>query len=345
MWLLAAGFSGSLLAACRGGGCGRDSGECFCPSSEAGRLATREYLSRNIPRYEKAIGLARSWLDGLTVDPLKLRAAGIKGKKKLVEMLDVYLRLHAIVPPEEKRALLERIKEIAAVTYEPGYHDMLEINDVHFKQDATSYLRAAYLMEWFGLDTSLYRKEIRRVHERLNEHMPTRGPNQQMAFHWYYKHFGLKEPFDLAKGFERGVIASRLDPYKFRANTQVYHLTHEVFVPYEFGEKLDADFFTTEDLAYLRHALDRLTVSYIMQRNPDLTAELVSCIRYLRLTDLAVYREGLDYLLDSQRPEGKWGNYEKYRKRHGNLVDQGWYLHTTAVVVDALTIAFHYREK
>ena len=345
IWLLPALFTGVALTACRAGGCSEDHSKCYCPSQKDGRLATKAYLSKNASRYQLAIERARLWLDELAVNPMELRAAGIKGKKKLVELLDAYLRLHKIASPEEKRVLIERIKEVVAVTYTPEYHNMLEINDKHFKQDATSYMRAAYLMERLGLNTKLYRKEIQKVHQRLNDHMNMRGSHQRMVFHWYYKHFGLEEPFDLSAGFMAGVITSRLNPYKFKTNTQVYDLTHEIFVPYEFGEKLDADFFTMEDLAYLRHALDRLTVRYIMKRDPDITAELVSCIRYLRMTDLPVYREGLEYLLSSQHAEGKWGDYERYRKRYGDLVDQGYYLHTTTVVVDALTIAFHYREK
>jgi hypothetical protein len=46
-------------------------------------------------------------------------------------------------------------------------------------------------MERLGLDTTLYREEIRKVHSRLNAHMPTRGPHQRRAFHWYYERFGL----------------------------------------------------------------------------------------------------------------------------------------------------------
>jgi hypothetical protein len=337
-------LSAGIAPRCRTDCSGQDTDKCRCPSLEDARLETQAYLARNSFRYNKAIARAKSWLDKLTVSPAKLRAAGIKGKKKLVELLDAYMRLHAIGSPDEKTSLKKRIKEVVSVTYTPEYHNMLSINDKHFKQDATSYLRAAYLMEKLGLDTSLYRKEIRKIHSRLNDHMKIRGSHQRMVFHRYYKHFGLEEPFDLAAGFKAGVIASRLDPYGFKKNTQVYNLTHEVFVPYDFGDKLDVDFFTKEDIEYLRHALARLTVHYIMKRNPDITAELISCIRYLRITDLPVYREGLEYLLKSQHPDGKWGSYERYRKRYGDFVNQGYYLHTTTVAIDALTIAFHYQE-
>lgn len=317
---------------------------CICPETDEGSSATDRFLADNAIRYRKALKTARAWLDKLKLDPAELRAANIKGKKKLVELLDTYVRLFGVATAQEKPALSERIKQIVAVTYTPGYHDLLLIGDKAFKQDATSYLRAAYLMDTLGLDTSLYRQEIRKIHQRLNDHMESRGPHQRMAFHWYYSHFGLKEPFDLASGFKSGIIASRLDPYRYRSVWDVYGLTHEVFVPYQYGEMLNANYFDADDRAYLRHTLNVLTSYYILKRDPDLVAELVSCLRYVKATDLPVYRDGLEFLLSSQLPDGKWGQYESFRKRYGDLVEQGWYLHTTAVAVDALTIAFHFND-
>jgi hypothetical protein len=310
--------------------------------SEAQR--TLAFLEQNTARYHAALLRARGWLDRLVVDPVELRKQGIKGKKKLVEIIDAYVRLRAIATPEEREPLSLRLRELAAITERPGYHDMLEVDDLTFKQDATSYLRAAFLLDRSGLDVGRYRVEIGRIQPRLDAHMHGRGSHQRMAFHDYYRHFGLKPPFDLASGFRAGVIASRKSPYEYKRTLDIYALTHEIFVPYEFGEKLDADFFSPDDKQYLRHALDRLTVAQIMVDNPDLVAELVSCLRYLHFTDLPVYREALDYLLKVQRPDGTWGDYERYRARLGSYVDQGYTLHTTVVAIDALSVAFHFRE-
>jgi len=328
------GSAGALAAAAT------DPCACCRPAEEA---RTARFLDENQGRYEAALARARRWLDALRVEPAELRQAGIKGKKKLVEQLDSYLRLYGVAQPAERAALAQRIKEVAAPTSRPEYHDLLQVGDEVFKQDATSYLRAAYLLEQVGLDTTLYRAEIAKIQPRLDGHMGRRGAHQRMAFHWYYKHFGLTEPFLLAEGFKLGVIAKRLDAYSYKQALQVYDLTHEIFVPYQFGEKLDADFFNEDEKIYLRKTLDRLTVRYIMIDDADLVSELVSCIRFLRFTDLPVYREALGYLLDAQRPEGKWGSYERMRQRLGDLVDQGYYLHTTAVAIDALTVAFHFR--
>jgi len=316
------------------------------------------FLNLNQERYRETLVRTRAWLDNLEVNPTDLRAHGIKGKKKLAELLDVYLRLSDLATADDKKALQERIRSITAVTTAataPGtpptpatvrYHDMLRITDQQFKEDSTSYLRVAFLMDRFGLDTTLYRQEIQKVLPRLNNHMKYRGSDQRMAFHLYYKHFGLEEPFPLQAAYQTGVIASRHDSAWFKQNKmEMYSLTHEIFAPYEFGEKLDADFFSEPDKAYLRPLLADLTAYGIGLDDTDITAELTSCLRYLHFTDMPIYQESLQYLLKSQRPEGKWGNYEQHRGYYGDYVNQAFYLHTTLVVVDALTTAFHYRER
>jgi len=310
------------------------------------------FLNLNQARYRAALVRTRSWLDTLEVNPTDLRAHGIKGKKKLAELLDVYLRLYDLAAADDKQALLERIRGITALTAvttappAPGYHDMLRVTDQQFKEDSTSYLRVAFLMDRFGLDTKLYRQEILKILPRLNTQMKYRGSDQRMAFHLYYKHFGLEEPFPLQAAYQTGVISSRHDPAWFKQNKmEMYNLTHEIFVPYEFGEKLDADFFAAPDKAYLCSLLADLTAYGIGLDDADITAELTSCLRYLHFTDLPVYQASLQYLLKSQRPDGKWGDYEQHRGYYGDYVNHAFYLHTTLVVVDALTTAFHYRER
>lgn len=304
------------------------------------------FLDLNQARCRSALDRARSWLDTLEINPIDLRAHGIKGKKKLAELLDVYLRLHDLVSAGDRANLRSRIQRIAAITATPGYHDMLRVTDQQFKEDATSYLRVAFLMDRFGLDTRLYRQEILRVLPRLNAHMQYRGADQRMAFHLYYAHFGLAEPFFLQSAYQTGVIAARRDLAWLKRNKMgIYSLTHEIFVPYEFGAKLDADFFTESDKIYLRPLLADLTAYTIGMDDADLTAELTACLRYLHFTGLPVYQAALEYLLKSQWPDGKWGRYEPQRAYYGNYVNQAFYLHTTLVAVDALTTAFYYRER
>lgn len=311
--------------------------------STNGFQQTQAFLKENRQRYEATTARARQWLDRLVVNPIELRAHGIKGKKKLAEILDSYARFYSVAKPEDKQNIMTRVKALCAVTSRTNYHDMLTINDLEFKQDATSYLRVAYLMERLGLDTKFYRTQIQKVHPRLNEHMASRGVDQRMAFHWYYGHFGLKEPFPLESAFQTGLTASRKPMDWFKQNPmEAYNLTHEVFVPYKFGEDLSADFFTSGDKTYLRGIMENIIPWYIQEKEVDLLAEFILCAAYLKVTDLPAYREGLSFLLESQNANGSWGQYEQHRPAMGGYVDQGLYLHTTMVALDALIIAFEF---
>jgi len=296
-------------------------------------------------RYEPAVKKARQWLDQLKVDPFELRAHNIKGKKKLAEILDTYFRLYSVAGPEDKQNILARAKALTAITGQTNYHDMLIINDLEFKQDATSYLRVAYLMERFGLDTKFYREQIWKILPRLNSHMPGRGVDQRMAFHWYYEHFGLKEPFPLESAFQTGLISSRKPVEWYQKDPmEAYNLTHEVFVPYKFGEDLNVNFFSSADKAYLRGTMEQLVPWCIQRRDLDLLAEFILCIVYLKMTDLPAFGDGIKFLLESQNANGSWGEYEQYRVSMGDYVDQGLYLHTTMVALDALVMAFEFRK-
>ncbi len=73
---------------------------------------------------------------------------------------------------------------------------------------------------------------------------------------------------------------------------------------------------------------------------PDLVAELAACLRYLRFTGDPEYAAALGYLLDAQNADGSWGSYEPARARLGELVKQGFYLHTTMVAIEALSLGF-----
>jgi hypothetical protein len=297
------------------------------------------FLEALRPDYNSAMARARTWLDGLRVDPFELRGVGIKGKKKLVEQLDAYYRLWQVAPPEESAELLARVREVVAVTYEDRYHDMAAISDRWFKQDATSYLRAAVLMERLGLDTDRYRDEIEKIHGRLNDHMVTRGPFQRRVFHWYYAHFGLAEPFPLEHALEAGVIARRLDPTEM-TNLEVYALTHEVYALYEYGDRLDVGAFDDASRVYLRTTIGELMQRYIARADADLAGELLECLHYLRMQDSPTYADAVRFLLASQNSNGSWGTYVRQEERLGEYVNHGFRLHTTLVAIGALTAVF-----
>ena len=107
-------------------------------------------------------------METLDVNPIKLREdMGIKGKKKFVELLDIYLVLYQTASDEKNRsAYKNKVEELTQVTYDKEYHDMNEINETQFRQDSTSYLRAWYIMSQFGLNTTHYENEIEKVIRR-----------------------------------------------------------------------------------------------------------------------------------------------------------------------------------
>jgi hypothetical protein len=70
-------------------------GEASRRRSEPAATSAHEINAAEYRRndYSRARAAARAWLDALDVDPVELSRHGIKGKKKLAEILDCYLAL------------------------------------------------------------------------------------------------------------------------------------------------------------------------------------------------------------------------------------------------------------
>jgi len=300
---------------------------------------TAQFIKKNRPKYDTVIKKVEAYLDTFSIDPMALRKQGTKGRKKLVELLDAYVALHRHAKGQRKALMLERFRKAAAVTGRADYHDMATVGDRQFKQDATSYMRACYLMDKMGMDTGTYKAEIRKIQPRLDAHMSIRGPHQRMVFKYYYQYFNMSLPAKLQEPFADTITARRLNPYLLSLN-QVYDLTHEVFVPFDYGGKLDSSYFSRQDRAYVKRALEVTTTVYLRGRNVDIVGELLASLRFLGATDLAVYRDGLAFLLASQRPNGSFGSYEHLRARRGDRLELDLYLHTTSVAMDILPLAF-----
>ncbi len=307
---------------------------------EPGFRRTAAFVKQNRARQQKMVNKALAYLDRFVVDPVALRKQGVKGRKKLVELLDAYVAIHRHAPADQKAAIAARFKRAAqGAVNKPGYHDMGSVGDRQFKQDATSYLRACYLMDRMGLDTAAYRKHIARIKDRLDGHMHKRGWHQRMSFRDYYQHFGLSLPKELQEPFSNTFIARRANPYLL-GKGQAYDLTHEIFVPHDYGAKLTTDQFSKDDRIYIRRALEILTTVWISRKEVDLVGELLACMRYTGNHDLQVYRDGLALILASQRPNGSFGDYENLRAKLGDQLDLHLYLHTTSVVMDILPLAW-----
>lgn len=306
---------------------------------QASAQATAHWLDANAAAYRSALARARSWLDALPLDVRELDKKNLPGKRKLGEMLTGYKYLGAVADPEQRRQLEQRVRALAGITQQPWYHDLLTVDDARFKRDSTSYLLVASRLEDWGLDISRYREEIKRVHSRLNQHMMSRGNHQQLAFHNYYVHFGLAEPYDLRQAATVGVIADRMSPFKMK-DADVYSLTHEVFGRAQPEDVATRVPFSADELTYLRWALDRLTVHQTIAHNLDLLSELLICIFSLGMSDLPITHEALASLLENQNANGSWGQYEEARATYGEFTDQAMVLHTTSVAIYALTEAF-----
>lgn len=306
---------------------------------QASAQQTSRWLDANAAAYRTALGRARAWLDALPLDVRELDKNNIPGKRKLGELLAGYQHLGAVAQPEQRRELEVRVRALAQATRQPWYHDMLNADDARFKRDSTSYLLVAFLLDQWGEDIGRYREEIKRIHPRLNQQMVSRGNHQQLVFHNYYVHFGLAEPHDMRQAASVGVIADRLSPFKMKGS-DVYNLTHEVGARARSADVPRQDVFSAGELSYLRWALDRLTVHYTMAGNLDLVGELLIAITYMGMNDLPIAREALAFLLESQNPNGTWGQYDEARATYGAFTDQAMYLHTTVMGVQALTGAF-----
>lgn len=323
---------GASAGGCNGTGAG--DGDAKASVSTLHR-DTDEFLEANYDGYTDAVYRIREWLDELQVNPLLLREHGIKGKKKLAEIVFGYQILYAVVPEREKAAIIDRVKDLVEITYQPEYHDMAAVDDATFTEESTSYLRLAYLMDKLGLDTEVYRSEITKINARLNDDMASRGPIQRGAFHIYYTHFDLAEPFPLDNTLSEGVIANRL-PLDAYSTRDAYSLTHEVLNEYDFGDLSSVQPFSEADVAYIGETAPALLRNAMDDDNVDLAAELVAALRLVGLERLPDYRDGLAYLLASQNPDGSFGDYEYLRPEYGSYVDQGWYLHTTVGALLAL---------
>ena len=309
-----------LLLALLAPGCKRTTAPADDPCRRRGYARTANFIDKYRARQREQLQKAVAYLDRFIIDPVALRKEGIKGRKKLVEQLDAYTALHRHAAPEEKPGLLTRFKRAAQVTSNAAFHDMLTVSDKQFKQDATSYLRACYLMEKMGLSTATYRGHIQRIKERLDAHMAKRGWHQRMAFKHYYQHFGLPLPRELQDPFKNTLISRRANPYLLGMG-QVYDLTHEIFVPHDYGGTLTTDRFSKGDKEYIRRALEVTTTVWIAQKNVDLVGELLACLRYTGNHDVQVYRDGLSLILASQRPDGAFGDHEQHRKEWGDRLD------------------------
>lgn len=288
---------------------------------------------------DRALTRASGWLDTLSVDCATLESHGIKGHKKLAEILDAEWNLWRHRPDPVTRArVLARVRDLTAQTAAPGYHDMLTCSEAELHEEAMSYLRVAWLMERFGLDTRDYRREIAMARPRLEARLATRGVWQRAEFERYFAVFGFAPRGPIAPGaLAGGVIARRLPVDEFDLE-RAYDLTHEVFLRCEDPACTPAAW-EAGDLAYLRRTLPALASRALSNGDPDIGAELLTAISEIGARGDPAFADGLRGLIAAQNPDGTWGRYDRGRARYGSWVEQREYLHTTMVAIEALVSA------
>lgn len=312
----------------------------FAGPVSAGALHDRAGRTSHRADYDSANEKAQRWLKELRVDPVELIEHGVKGKKKLAEILDVYALLERYgAVSEPRKAFDERIEELAAHTSKPEYHNLNSCSDAEFRQNSMSYLRVLWLLQQFHLDTEHYRAEVEHIKPRLDAHLQSRGAWQRAMFSAYYERFELAAP-PILKRLRRpaGVVQRRIAIGDYDRRTS-YQLTHEVFVAFDYGLARDQGSFRPKDKRYLESVLPELAARNLESNDPDLLAELLSAMTYLDLDSEPVHQAAIEHLLATQNPNGSWGSYEYARRRFGDYVDQHLYLHTTGAVLRALVEA------
>lgn len=304
------------------------SGALECPGASATSMPrAQEYLALKARTW--------AWLDQLEVNPILLRQNGVKGKKKLAEILQGYVSLARYARDVAAQARIQqRVTDLANYTQQADYHDMGVTSDTDFLQNSMSYLRVLELLAYLGHDTASYREHVRTIQPRLDAHLPQRGPWQRAMFALYYTRLGLEKPPVLLASVP-GIIHERFPPAQYDQD-RAYMLTHEVFVAFDYGARRQQEDFTADDLAYLRQILPVLAYTALSRFDADLLAETLLCMLYLGWHTTPLYCQGLHYLLDHQNANGTWGNYDAWRAPDDTYFEQRVYLHTTVVALQAL---------
>ena len=192
---------------------------------------------------------AGKWAQSLDADPLRIEYdLKMKGVKHYVEYISM---LHEMQPTanETVRAWAQKaLRDAHQITTQPAYHDNVmngarlhKTKPKKFRADSISYLRACMIFMNEGLDVSYYRQRIAELKPILDQHVPTRGIMQRLAFGLLYDELDLEAGPSMQASFEMEMrrawavtsIATRktLDWY-IEPNitpSRIYEITHEVF--------------------------------------------------------------------------------------------------------------------
>lgn len=264
---------------------------------------------------EAACQKSEEWLSQLDVDPVRLRRdLGIKGKKHFVEFLNAYTFLYQMADYEQQQSTYRRrLLELFTCVENPDYHDLSQVTDRQFRQDNLSYLRACVMMDDLGLDTALYRQHIAKIIPRIEADLAHRGVHQHMAFLYLLDRLGFPVAHSFESLYPKTTIASRQSPRELSV-LEVYNITHEIFLLTENGTRT-FPWHHQQDKKYTESLIPRLLNYAISEGDEDIAAELIVCMHYLGLSQHPTVQAGLEYLLQSQRPDGTWCDRDRVRQQ------------------------------
>ena len=311
------------------------------------------------PSIDQLLAGAHRFADGLVLNAAQLESHDppIAGKKKLAELLDLYLLLLKRETSEAGRAAIFcRLDSLTLQVRTPAYQNLPRCSAAELDANALSYLRVYVLLDRIHRLTPEDKEQIGRVKALLDESLARRGPWQREMFAEYYRRLGLALPAVLrdstdppdedgpANGSSADSLSSSRDatvvsqriPFAQYNLQRAYALTHEVFAAFDYGEREQQQRFDEEDLRYLKSVLIPLQQLTVRKQSLDLLAEVLSCRAYLGFNEDPSYRQALGLILTSQNANGSWGDYEAHREVYGDTLEVEGYLHTTLVCVQAL---------
>jgi len=192
---------------------------------------------------------AGKWAQALDADPLRIENdLRMKGVKHYVEYISL---LHEMQPTANATVLAwsqEALKAAHKITTTSAYHDNVmngaivhKTKPLKFRADSISYLRACMVFKNAGFDTTYYEKRIDQLKPILDEHIPTRGVMQRLAFGLLYDELGLQAGPSMKASYEdemrrawRSTSIAMRRPLEWYIEpnitpSRIYQITHEVF--------------------------------------------------------------------------------------------------------------------
>ncbi|WP_296749360.1 hypothetical protein [Thiobacillus sp.] len=294
----------------------------------------------------KQIKSAESWLNGLYVDPVKLRfERGMKGKKHFVEWLVGYqaiIDFYSAVPggaSEAERVRMHVLNHLNILDT-PAYHDLASTDRKRFSEDVLSYLYACSLAKDFGFDMKFYLAEISQILPRIYEHAPSRGASQRMALIRRLGALGLPATDAMNLLIDKTQIRQRKSVAELQ-KIHVYLMVHEISHLTD-GGRHPPKLLNIGDMAYLSDLMEGLLDP--MLEDVDLLSEVIEAMICLGFVNNENIRKALSFIALSQNENGSFGAYEDERnslRLQGSAydVDVGMYLHATTVCLRALIAA------